>query len=151
VHGSSLMSFTCGKLTNYSFALGSIKSKLMLCMHAKNTLCTQREFGAGGGRRQHSHAAETTERRESRARDGTETACTGTTPWARACRFPAHCLRATLQQGARETILLTPGPLSKDLVGVAPASLVCPWARTLVLARCLKCQRWTKEYLLGQK
>ena len=64
----------------------------------------------------------------------TATECAGTTPWARACRFPAHCLRATLQQGARGTVLLTPGPLSKDLVGVAPAPLVCPWARPLVLA-----------------
>ena len=32
MHGSSLMSFTCGKLANYPFALGSIKSKLMLSM-----------------------------------------------------------------------------------------------------------------------
>ena len=77
---------------------------------------------------------ETAERGESKTRDGTETECTGTTPWARACRFPAHCLRATLQQGAREPIWLTPGPLSKDLVGGAPAPLVCPWARALVLA-----------------
>ena len=69
------------------------------------------------------------QRRESRARDGTETACIGTTPWARACRFPAHCLRTALQQGAREAILLTPGPLSKGLAGVAPASLVCPMGK----------------------
>ena len=64
----------------------------------------------------------------------TATECTGTTPWASACRLPAPCLRATLQQGARESIWLTPGPLSKGLVGVAPAPLVCPWARPLALA-----------------
>ena len=82
---------------------------------------------------QHSHATETAERRASRARDGAETECTATTPWARACRLPARCLLATLQHGAREAIWLTPGPLSKGPAGGAPAPLACPWARALVL------------------
>ena len=43
-------------------------------------------------------------------RDGTETECIGTTPWARACRFPARCHQRP------------------------------PWARTLALARCLENQ-----------
>ena len=59
-------------------------------------------------------------------RDGAETECTGTTPWARACRFPAHCLRATLQQGARERILADTGPLEQGPGGWRPSSTSVP-------------------------
>ena len=72
-------------------------------------------------------------RGDSRATDGTETECTGTTPWARACRFPAQRLPVALQQGTGEPAWLTPDPLSKGPAGSAPAPPACPWARTLVL------------------
>ena len=95
---------------------------LLQSMHALIMLCTvEGTWGRDSTAMQQEH-----QRGESRARDGTETECTGTTPWARACRLPAHCLRATLQQGAREPIWLTPGPLSKGPVGVSPAPLACP-------------------------
>ena len=71
---------------------------LLQSMHALIMLCTvEGTWGRDSTAMQQEH-----QRGESRARDGTETECTGTTPWARACRLPAHCLRATLQQGARE-------------------------------------------------
>ena len=110
MHGSSLMSFTCGKLANYPFALGSIKSKLMLSMCLLIALGLHYSLALGSINSFFRALIYAWTREETAGRETGQrlNECTGTTPWARACRFPAHCLRATLQQGARETILLTP-------------------------------------------